>query len=77
MSSVGKEHGDLLALAFESGAGREDLVGEMCRHVGARGTLRRRGWRRGRLGRRGVAGPHQHGAILVHGHPLDLDEFGP
>jgi hypothetical protein len=33
---VGKEHGDLFALAFQSGAGGENLVGEMGRGVGQR-----------------------------------------
>src|SRR5262245_28934965 len=36
---IGEEHGDLLALAFKSGPGREDLLGEVPRGVGLdRGT---------------------------------------
>ena len=31
---VGKEHRDLLALAFQGGAGGEDLLGEVWRRVG-------------------------------------------
>ena len=42
---VGKQHGHLLALAFKSGAGREDLVGEMGWRVGERYRLL--GWRGG------------------------------
>ena len=33
---VGKEHGDLLALAFQGRAGREDLLGQVGRRVGER-----------------------------------------
>jgi hypothetical protein len=36
---VGKEHGHLLAFAFQSGTGRKDLVGEMGRRVGERYML--------------------------------------
>src|SRR6266851_8073611 len=45
---VGKEHGHLLALALKSGAGREDLVGEMGWGVGKRRPVL--GWRGGEWG---------------------------
>ena len=45
---VGKEHGHLLALAFQGGAGREDLVGEMGWRVGERRPVL--GWRGGEWG---------------------------
>jgi len=35
---VGKEHGDLLALAFEGRLGGEDPLGEMLGGVGLRGS---------------------------------------
>src|SRR5262249_1068067 len=35
---VGKEHGDLLALAFECGPGGENLLGEVFRRIGIGGT---------------------------------------
>jgi len=38
---VREEDGDLLPLAFQSGSGREDLLGEVLRRVALRGTLRR------------------------------------
>jgi hypothetical protein len=53
---VGKEHGDLLAFAFQGGTGGQDFVGEMGRCIGQRGCVRcaspnrcrvRGGWRRG------------------------------
>ena len=33
---VGKEDGDLLALAFKNAAGRQDLLGQVCWGVGKR-----------------------------------------
>ena len=44
--------------------------------VGARRLFLCQCWRRGWRGHGGVASPHQHGAVLVHGYPLDLNEFG-
>jgi hypothetical protein len=70
---VGKEHRDLLALAFQGTAGGEDFLGEIGRRVGARGTLGR-GSRRGRA--RGVPGPHEHFPVLVGRHALGIDELG-
>ena len=77
---VGKEHGDLLALAFEGGTGRDNFLGEVRGGVGPRPDVRwarpdrRRcgGWRR-RC--RHVAGPDQDVAILINGHLLGLDEL--
>ena len=37
---VGKQHGDLLALAFQGASGGEDLLGEIGRGVGERGARR-------------------------------------
>ena len=77
---IGKEHGDLLAFAFQGRAGGQNLVGEMGRGVGQRGCVRRAclyqchigsGWRRSR----GTADPDQHGVVLVHRDLVHLDEF--
>ena len=77
---VGKEDSDLFALAFQGGAGSEDLVGEMGRRVGQRrgvwlthpARCRCGGWQgRGR----DTAGPDQHGVVLVHRYLVHLDEF--
>ena len=59
---VGKQHGDLLALAFQGTAGGEDFLGEIGRGVGERGRGRhgRHGWRRGRGS---LTGPDQHRPI--------------
>ena len=70
---IGKQHRDLLALAFQGGTAGKDLLSKMRRYVGARCTLRHRRYEC--RGRGGVAGPHQHGIVLVHGHPLDLDKL--
>jgi hypothetical protein len=42
---VREEHGDLLALAFEGGAGGEDLLGETPRGMYEPGMFLARGWR--------------------------------
>ena len=68
---VGKEHRDLLAFAFQGGAGGEDLVGEMGWRIGQRGRVRRAGPRQCRLGggwrrSRGSTDPDQHGVVLVY-----------
>jgi hypothetical protein len=77
---VGKEHRDLLALAFQGGAGGQNLIGEMGWRVGERGRVRGTGlhqhrvsggWRRSRR----TTGPDQHGVVLVHRHLVHLDEF--
>jgi hypothetical protein len=69
---VGKEHGDLLALAFQGTAGRQDLLGEIGGRVGERG--------RGLHGlgggsRRGLTCPDQHGALLLNGTLVHLNDF--
>ena len=38
---IGKEHGDLLALAFEVGPSRDNFLGEVRRGVGPRPGVRR------------------------------------
>jgi hypothetical protein len=67
---VGEEHGHLLALAFKSAAGGEDLLGEVFRGVRARVTL---GWRDagGRGGRNLCSCPHENVALQA-GDALDL-----
>ena len=71
---VGKQHRDLLALAFQGAAGGENLLGE----IGGRVRQRWRvpghvagvwGWRR-------VPRPDQHLPRLIPGELLRLDEFG-
>jgi hypothetical protein len=71
---VGEEHGHLLALAFECGAGPEDLVAEMLRRVVSRvARLCGLGCRRGRGGRRGTR-RHEHVA-LARRDALHVDEL--
>ena len=73
---VGKEHRDLLALAFQGGAGREDLFGQVWWRVGEQGLgLRRRGSGGGGSRRRSVARPDQDVAPLIDCQALALDEF--
>jgi hypothetical protein len=71
---VGKEDGDLFALACQGGSGSEDLVGEMGRGVGQRRCVRRPSPHRrvgGWWGRcRSVAGPDQDFAVLINGQAL-------
>ncbi len=72
---VGKQHGDLLALAFQGAAGGEDFLGEIGRGVGQRrpvlvaGGGPRAGTRS--LGTR----PDQDVAVLIDRQALALDEF--
>ena len=54
---VGKQHRDLLALAFQGGAGGEDLLGQIWRGVGQRGLGLGRG--SGGRGRRAAVSPVQ------------------
>ena len=74
---IGKQYRHLLAFTFQSGAGRDNFLGEVRRGVGERrlrGCLcgRGGGWRRGpRLTR-----PDQHGPLFIHREPLALNEFG-
>ena len=63
---IGKQHRDLLALAFERTAGGQDLLGQMRRRVGERDVL---GWRRGGLSG-GSAPPHQDLPVLIHAPPV-------
>jgi hypothetical protein len=71
---VGKEHGDLLALAFQSGASREDLVGEMWWRVGEwyMFLVLPEGWWGGR---RSVPSPDQHFPLLINGELLGVDDL--
>jgi hypothetical protein len=70
---VGKQHGDLLALAFESTAGSYNFLREIRWGIvegcgGGRCSV----WGRG--GGR-VSDPDQHFAILIGRKPLALDQF--
>ena len=69
---VGKQHRDLFALAFQGGAGGQNLLRQVGRGVGERRWFGlQRGW-----GRRGVSRPDQHFAIFVAGQALGVDELG-
>ena len=73
---VGKQHGDLLALAFEGAAGGENLLGEIGGGVGERRLRRCRRWR-GDGGRSGacIAGPYEDTAVLIQCQALAVNEF--
>ena len=73
---IGKEHGNLLALAFQSTAGGENLLGEVEWGVGEGCRRGHRCRYRGR-GHGGVPDPDQHIAVLIACEPLPLDEFKP
>ena len=71
---VRKEHGDLLAFAFQGAAGGENLLGQIGWGVGE-GSRRGRwchGWS---SGRGSLTNPDQHGAVLIGREPLALDEL--
>ena len=73
---VGKQHGDLFALAFQGTSGGEDLLDQI--GWGVRQRRRRCGWRRrggGRRGRYGSAGPDQDCTVFITRQALALDEF--
>ena len=76
---VGKQHRDLLALAFEGAAGGEDLLGEVRRGVrpGARVPVRCacRGWRGS--GGAVTAAPRSRPArsLFIHRQALAIDEL--
>jgi hypothetical protein len=70
---VGKQHRDLLALAFQGAAGSQDLLGEIRRGVG-------QGCRGGRYGCgssrcSSLSDPDQHFPVLIGSEPLALDQF--
>src|SRR5262245_3375114 len=69
---VGKQHGDLFALAFQGGARGENLLGEMFGSIGEWRTLRvnLRG-----PGRRWPAGPHKHSTVFIDSEALGLNKF--
>ena len=73
---VGKQHGDLFALAFQGTSGGEDLLDQI--GWGVRQRRGRCGWRRrggGRRGRYGGAGPDQDFTVFITRQALALDEF--
>ena len=67
---VGKQHGDLFALAFQGTSGGEDLLDQI--GWGVRQRRRRCGGRRGRYG---GAGPDQDCTVFITRQALALDEF--
>jgi hypothetical protein len=72
---VGKEDGDLLALAFQSGARGQDLLGEVWRRIGERFWAWHSGWSRYRRGSTNAPSPHEHGTARVDRELLDLNEL--
>src|SRR5262249_47787441 len=73
---VGKQHGDLLALALHGASGGEDLLGKIGRRVGQRGTsLGGGGWGGGWGGGASVPDPDQDFARLIGREVLGLNEF--
>ena len=73
---VGKQHGDVLALAFQGAAGGEDFLGQIGRRVGQRGTLLGGGGGGGGWGGgASVPDPDQDSARLIGREVLGLNEF--
>ena len=72
---VGKQHRDLLTLAFQGRAGGQDLVGEMGRRIGQRGLVWDPPWEGSGQVCRGGTSPDQHAALLIHCQLLGIDEF--
>ena len=73
---VGKQHGDLFALACQGTSGGEDLLDQIgwgIRQRRGRCGGRRRGG--GRRGRYGGAGPDQYFTVFITRQALALDEF--
>jgi hypothetical protein len=71
---VGKEHRDLLALAFESGLGGEDFLSEVVWCVRLRrtgGFLCRCGWR---LTGPSATGPDQDLPVFIHRQLLGINQ---
>src|SRR5262245_51692589 len=71
---VGKQHRDLLALAFQSGTAGEALFYEMRWSVSQGRTVLGWGWHSGQS-RRGLASPDQHFAILVGSQSLGRNDL--
>ena len=77
---VGKQHRDLLAFAFQGGAGGEDLVGQMGWGIGQWRRVRRTGLHHRRIRRLAGAGPPRHQSrpglvVLIHGHALRRNDL--
>ena len=73
---VGKQHRDLLALAFQGAFGGQDLLGEIGGRVGERCMVLGAGWGSCRVGS-GALGtrPDQDIALLIDRQALALNEF--
>ena len=74
---VGKEHGDLFALAFQGAFGGEDFLRQIGRGVGKWGPLSLRDWSASRSPRRHLrsTGPDEYGPLLIGRETLTVDEF--
>ena len=71
---VRKQHGDLLALAFEGAAGGQNFLCQIGRGVRQWSLL---GWSRGRRSGwgGGITSPDQHFPILIHRHLFHLNQL--
>ena len=72
---VGKQHGDLLALAFEGATGGEDLLGEVWWCVGQWCVFLVWGGWAARGSSSGVSRPDQHLALLVPSKLVHRNDF--
>ena len=76
VGNVAEEHRHRLALPFQGAARGEDLLGEMFRGVGERGTVLAAGRGRCRVGHGALgARPDQDVALLLDRQALARDEF--
>jgi hypothetical protein len=74
---VCKQHGDLLALAFQDAFGGQDLLGKIRRGVGEWETVLATDWGSCRVGGGDLGTvPDQDTAFFIHRQALPLDEFG-
>jgi hypothetical protein len=74
---VGKQHGHLLAFAFQGTFGRQDLLSKIWRGVGERCAVLGAGWGNSWEEDRCLTTcPDQDAAVLIHRQTLALNEFG-
>jgi hypothetical protein len=69
---VGKEHGDLFALAFQGTPGGQDFLRQIGGRVGEQGLGL---YRRGGYSRCVLASPDQHSTFLINSTLVDLNDF--
>src|SRR4029453_9386319 len=73
---VGKQHRDLLALAFQGRSSRQNFLSQVRGGVGKRGTLLRpQGYRGKGQRQRRVSEPDQDSPLLIRCQSLGIDEF--